>query len=136
MKRDPPEVAARIDQSAALAQRILQEVPAPRRLAATEALALLDANFVRGATTVALTAAGYRTLLRAAPDEGVSGGRTHDAVIAACARKAGARTLLTFNPAHFTTFAGPDLEVIAPPPTPKRYRPFCLLPFAFCLLTF
>lgn len=101
------------------AYSVLTRLPAPRRLAAAEALALLDANFVRGVTVVALDAAAYRSLLRTAPGEGVTGGRIYDAIIAACARKARARTVLTFNITHFTPFAGPDLDVIAPPPSPK-----------------
>jgi predicted nucleic acid-binding protein len=97
------------------AYSVLTRLPAPRRLGGTEALTLLDANFTRGATVVALTAAAYRTLLRTAPGEQITGGRIYDAIIAACARKASARTILTFNVAHFTPFAGPDLDVIAPP---------------------
>jgi predicted nucleic acid-binding protein len=96
------------------AYSVLTRLPAPRRLAASEAMTLLDANFARGTTVVALNAAAYRALLRAAPDDGVFGGRIYDAVIAACARKARARTLLTFNTSHFTDFAGSDLEIVAP----------------------
>jgi predicted nucleic acid-binding protein len=101
------------------AYSVLTRLPPPHRLDATDALILLDTNFVRGTTLVALDAAAYRTLLRAAPGERITGGRIYDAVIAACARKAGARTVLTFNIAHFTPFAGPDLEIVAPPPAPK-----------------
>jgi hypothetical protein len=37
-------------------------------------------------------------------------------VIAACARAAGASTLLTFNDRHFLPFAGQGLEVVVPSP--------------------
>src|SRR3989304_3100937 len=37
-------------------------------------------------------------------DDGVSGGQVYDAVIAACARKARAQTLLTWNLDHFHRF--------------------------------
>src|SRR5881397_3616206 len=82
------------------AYSVLTRLPAPRRLAAREALTLLDTNFVRGATLVALDAPGYRTLVRAAPGEQITGGRIYDGIIAACARKGRARTVLTFNVAH------------------------------------
>ena len=96
------------------AYSVLTQLPAPYRLAPGDALTLLDANFVRQVAVVALSAAAYRALLRAAPSDDVSGGRVYDAVIAACARKAAARTLLTFNTAHFSLFAGGDLEIVMP----------------------
>ena len=96
------------------AYSVLTRLPAPHRLAPADALSLLDANFSRGITVVALSAAAYRALLRAAPGEAVSGGRIYDAVIAACARRARARTLLTFNIAHFSAFARADFEIVSP----------------------
>ena len=44
----------------------------------------------------------------------MSRGQTYDVVIAACARKARANVLLTFNEKHFAPFAGDDLEIIVP----------------------
>ena len=96
------------------AYSVLTRLPAPHRLAPADALSLLDANFSRGITVVTLSAAACRALLRAAPGDGVFGGRIYDAVIAACARRARARTLLTFNTSHFASFAGPDLAIVAP----------------------
>ena len=96
------------------AYSVLTRLPAPYRLAPADALSLLDSNFGRGVPVVALSVAGYRALLRAAPAEDVSGGRIYDAVIAACARQARARTLLTFNTSHFASFAGPDLAIVVP----------------------
>ena len=64
--------------------------------------------------TVALTAAGYRTLLHRSGEAGISGGHIYDSVIAACARKAKVSTLLTFNDADFRSFAGPDLDIVVP----------------------
>jgi predicted nucleic acid-binding protein len=52
-------------------------------------------------------------LLRALPDSGVAGGNTYDAVIAACARKAGVDVILTWNVADFEKVAQ-DIEVTAP----------------------
>src|SRR5215471_8475455 len=83
------------------AYAVLTRLPPPHRLAPDIALHLVDANFVHGVSCVALSAGEYRTLLRAAPDDGVAGGRAYDAVIARCARRARVRTLLTFNATHF-----------------------------------
>lgn len=96
------------------AYAVLTRLPAPHRLAPDVALHLVEVNFARGVTCVALGADDYRTLLRDAPGEGVSGGRAYDAVIARCARRARVRTLLTFDAAHFGSFAGPDLAIVVP----------------------
>jgi predicted nucleic acid-binding protein len=96
------------------AYAVLTRLPAPHRLAAADALALLDANFIGLGRVVALDAGAYRTLVRRAPGEGVSGGRTYDAVIAACALKGKATTLLTLNEPHFAPFAAAGLEIVVP----------------------
>lgn len=93
---------------------VLTRFPAPHRIAPSDALNLLEENFMRAVKVVGLGAANYRTLLRGAPDAGVSGGRVYDAVIAACARKARVDALLTFNEKHFASFGGADLEIIVP----------------------
>lgn len=85
---------------------VLTRLPAPHRLAAPDAWALLDANFISSADVVALGASDYPALLRAVVSQGIHGGRTYDAVIGACARKAGADELLTLNRRHFDQFAG------------------------------
>jgi hypothetical protein len=75
---------------------------------------LLEANFMSQGKIVALEAKSYRTLLRKAPRQGIAGGRTYDAIIAECARRAKATTLLTFNVSHFMPFAGTGLEIVVP----------------------
>src|SRR5262245_45928273 len=62
------------------AYAVLTRLPAPHRLAASDAAALLDANFVEQGRIVTLDAAAYRTLVRRAPGDGITGGRTYDAV--------------------------------------------------------
>jgi len=96
------------------AYSVLTRLPAPHRLAPEVALQLVDDNFAHSFTCVALSAADYRTLLRAAPPNGVAGGRIYDAIVAHSARKAGAKTLLTFNASDFAAFAGPDLTIVVP----------------------
>lgn len=96
------------------AYAVLTRLPPPHRLAPDVALYLIDANFVRGVTAVALGAPDYRAMLRSAPSLGITGGRLYDAVIARCAVVARARTLLTFNASHFEMFATPELTVVVP----------------------
>lgn len=93
---------------------VLTRLPAPHRLSATDALALLEANFMSTGKILALDTRSYRSLLRRAPRNGIGGGRTYDAVIAECARKIKGTTLLTFNVRHFMPFAGMGLEIVMP----------------------
>ena len=93
---------------------VLTRLPPPHRLSAGDALALLEANFMDGREIVALGGETYRTLVARASAEGLLGGQTYDAVIAACARAAGAETLLTFNERHFRRFAGQGMEIVVP----------------------
>ena len=96
------------------AYSVLTRLPAPHRISPDDALSLLEENFMGVRKISALVAPAYRALLRGAPANALAGGRVYDAVIAACARKAGVKTLLTFNETHFASFATPDLEVIVP----------------------
>lgn len=96
------------------AYAVLTRFPAPHRLAPADALALLEGNFIDGARVVALDADGYRSLLRRAGKEGISGGRTYDAVIAECALKAKAAVLLTFNATHFVHLDATAVRVVVP----------------------
>jgi len=93
---------------------VLTRLPAPYRLAPADALALLETGFMRTGRIVALTGRSYRDLLARAPDDGIVGGRTCDAVIAACAARGKASALLTFNAGHFEAFATESLEIVVP----------------------
>ncbi|MBI4589654.1 MAG: PIN domain-containing protein [Candidatus Rokubacteria bacterium] len=92
---------------------VLTRLPPPHRLSPMDALALLEANFMRG-KVITLTANSYRTLLRRAADDGIAGGHTYDAVIAQCALKAKAGALLTFNEGHFRSLAERGMEIVVP----------------------
>jgi hypothetical protein len=48
-----------------------------------------------------LTAKSYEALLRLAPEKGVAGGRTYDAVIGTYAERGKASAVLTFNAGDF-----------------------------------
>jgi predicted nucleic acid-binding protein len=93
---------------------VLTRLPAPFRLAPADASALLEANFLGPARVLALDASAYRRLLRRAPLDGITGGRTYDAVIAASLLKAVPATLLTFNARHFLAFSSQGLDVVVP----------------------
>ena len=122
-----PEAAAEIERRLGARERlataahalaeayaVLTRFPAPHRLAPADALALLEGNFISGARAVALDAHGYRSLLRRAGKEGISGGRTYDAIIAECALKAKASVLLTFNASHFAALEAAAIQVVVP----------------------
>jgi predicted nucleic acid-binding protein len=96
------------------AYAVLTRMPAPHRLAPADALALLEGNFIDGVRVVALDAEGYRLLLKRAAAEGISGGRTYDAIIAECAVRAQAAALLTFNAAHFRALDATQVRVVVP----------------------
>jgi predicted nucleic acid-binding protein len=80
---------------------VLTRLPAPYRLAPADAWTLVHTNFVTGATIVALDGPAQVSVLARLAREGIGGGRTYDALIAACAGVSGAEALLTFNPRHF-----------------------------------
>ncbi len=94
------------------AYAVLTRLPAPHRLAASDALALLEANFA-GHPVATLDGAAYRSLLGTAPGLSISGGRIYDAVIARCAVRSGVETLLTFNERHFRGLVK-GLEIVVP----------------------
>jgi predicted nucleic acid-binding protein len=92
---------------------VLTRLPPPHRLAASDAWALIEANFVTGALLEGLDADTYVDLLRRVAGQDVAGGRTYDAVIGECARKARAAVLLTFNRRHFDP-APAGVQVLEP----------------------
>jgi predicted nucleic acid-binding protein len=96
------------------AYSVLTRFPAPHRLSPADALSLMETNFMQRVKVAVLPPEDYRATLRAAPAGGISGGRIYDAIIAACAHRENARTLLTFNDAHFRPLAGPDLAIVVP----------------------
>ena len=93
---------------------VLTRLPAPYRLSARDAQALIRANFLEGTDIVVLDGAGYRALLDRALALDVSGATVYDLVIAECARAAGADSLLTFNARHFHRVADDAFSVVVP----------------------
>ncbi|HSE83473.1 MAG TPA: PIN domain-containing protein [Thermodesulfobacteriota bacterium] len=93
---------------------VLTRLPQPHRLSPKDAFTLLEANFMTTTKMIALDSKSYRTLLRKASDEGIAGGRLYDAVIAACALRAKAEVLLTFNESHFVSLSENKIEIVVP----------------------
>lgn len=93
---------------------VLTRLPAPHRVSPADALTVLRASFIDQSKIAALTAEDYVSLLGRAPAEGISGGRIYDALIAACARKAGVAVIVTFNERHFAAFADDRLRIVVP----------------------
>jgi predicted nucleic acid-binding protein len=92
---------------------VLTRIPFPFRLSERDAHQLLKTNF-SGTTLITLTKAQYWDALRLCSDLDISGGQVYDALIVACAKKAGAKTLLTWNQKHFIEFQDSGLSVQAP----------------------
>ncbi len=98
--------------SLAEAYAVLTRLPAPNRLRSKDAIELLEANW-RETPVAHLTARETWRTLRRAQQQGVIGGQTYDMLIAACAVKAGATTIITWNVRHFTA-AARKIDVEAP----------------------
>jgi predicted nucleic acid-binding protein len=99
---------------------VLTRLPLPYRLSATDALFLLEANFMEQGEVVSLKVEEYLSLLRSAPTKGVAGGRIYDAVILQCALRAEVAVLLTLNERHFRAFQPRRLKVVVPGAGAKR----------------
>jgi predicted nucleic acid-binding protein len=95
------------------AYAVLTRLPPPHRISPETALTLLENNFMKSSTVIALKAKSYEALLQLAPKNGVAGGRTYDAVIGTCAEQAKVSTVLTFNAGDFAAL-GKDFAVVIP----------------------
>ena len=79
----------------------LTRYPGKNRLSSDQALLAVDAIENR-LTVVALDVAEYRAAIRKFAALGIVGGTMYDGLIAACALKAKAEVLYTWNTGHFT----------------------------------
>lgn len=95
------------------AYAVLTRLPPPHRRSPEEAHAILRGSW-RDCESVSLSGREYWDLLDLVRSRSIAGGRTYDALIAACARRAGVATLLTWNLAHFEGFGGDGLEIVSP----------------------
>jgi len=95
------------------AYAVLTRLPPPHRVSPADALAVLDRNWA-SLEIVALTGAECWRVLREHAASGVGGGRIYDGQIAACARKAKADEILTWNVRHFDRAAVPAVAPVKP----------------------
>jgi predicted nucleic acid-binding protein len=95
------------------AYAVMTRLPAPHRLRPTDAAEILRSSLRGRARVVTLDEAGAWLLIASLADSGIAGGRTYDALIAACARAAPAGRLATLDGRDFAAVA-PDLELIVP----------------------
>jgi predicted nucleic acid-binding protein len=79
---------------------VLTRLPAPHRISAADALALLEANFAE-VRLVSFSSRDAWPMLRRLAGLQLSGGITYDALIVESAKEAKARRLLTLNPRDF-----------------------------------
>ncbi len=93
---------------------VLTRLPPPSRLAPADAHTLLDRTFRRRARIVALDGGEGWTLVDDLAGDAIAGGTAYDAHIAACARKAGAERLATFNERHFARLDLGGIELVVP----------------------
>lgn len=96
------------------AYAVLTRLPAPFRVRHDVARGLLVQTFRADSRVVGLAARDVWALLDDVLTQEVSGGATYDAHIVACARKAGATHLATFNRRHFERLALGDMQLVVP----------------------
>jgi predicted nucleic acid-binding protein len=92
---------------------VMTRLPSPHRLSPADAAALLRDTFA-GVVPVTLAGEELWRLLDRLESHDVAGGRSYDAHILACARKAGAARLLTLNERDLLALAGRDIEIVRP----------------------
>lgn len=96
------------------AYAVITRLPAPWRLRADDAHRLLAETFRGKALVVGLEGDESWDLLDDALGNAVSGGATYDAHIAACARKAKASRLASFNRRHFERLDLGEVDLLVP----------------------
>ena len=93
---------------------VMTRLPAPHRLSPADAIELLSGSFERKSTIVSLNGSETWRFLHDAAEQGIVGGRSYDALILRCARKAGATILLTLDRADFTRLEPGDIRIVVP----------------------
>jgi predicted nucleic acid-binding protein len=94
---------------------VITRLPLSPRVPPGEAFRLMEENIFPHFTLLALAPDDYPRLVREVAAEAIAGGMIYDALILACAVKARADRIYTFNVAHFRRIA-PQLhkKIMAP----------------------
>ena len=96
------------------AYAVMTRLPPPHRLSARDALEILDGSFRRRSILIGLEGGEAWDLIGDLSQRSITGGTSYDGLIVACARKGGARRVLTFKRAHFERIGTADLEIVIP----------------------
>ena len=96
------------------AYSVMTRLPAPHRIALSDASALLLETFEDSATLAQIAAGEIFGFVRSLATEGIAGGAVYDAAILEAARRAGATRILTLNPDDFERFADEAVEISSP----------------------
>jgi predicted nucleic acid-binding protein len=96
------------------AYAVMTRMPPPHRLSSKQALAVLEGSFRNRLTLVGLDGEEGWDLIRDLDQQSIAGGASYDGLIVACARKGGAKRILTFNRKHFERMESEDIEVVVP----------------------
>jgi predicted nucleic acid-binding protein len=91
----------------------LTALPLPRRISGPEALRLIEANFVKRLTLIALNASETVKAIQLAAGLGRTSGQIYDAIHVVAAQKAACTRIYTYNLAHFRPLAR-GMEVTTP----------------------
>ena len=94
---------------------ILTRLPRVPRITSTQAAAMIEANVASHFTVVALTGKEYSDLVARLGRDNIIGGAVYDALHLACAEKAAAHRIYTFNCQHFRDLAPHLAERITAP---------------------
>ena len=92
---------------------VLTRLPAPHRLRAADAIALIERNW-KDTPIIHLTGLEMWNALREAQQRTLIGGQMYDVLIAVAALKAEASTIITWNVRHYEAFVL-SIAVEAPP---------------------
>ena len=92
----------------------LTRMPGKHRIGGDQAI-LFIGNIWERLTVIGLTPDEYADMLQSSSERGIVGGTIYDALLAACAMKAGAKKLFTWNLRHYSQF-GPDVTQILQTP--------------------
>jgi len=98
------------------AYSVMTRMPPPHRIGSKDALEILESSLRGRVTLVGLDGEEGWKLLQDVSHRSITGGTTYDGLILACARKGGARRLLTFNRSHFERVATEEIEIAVPGP--------------------
>ena len=93
---------------------VMTRLPAPHRLSPIDAIELLSGSFEGHSMVVSLAGSETWHFLRDSAEHEITGGRSYDALILRCARKARATTLLTLDRRDFSRLDPGDIRIVVP----------------------